>query len=181
MNNNFVIKIVNQQWLDEEYANLDLCSHGEIHLNVGGQIITQPGVNEEWGISESALALLRTIEKDYVIESDYDEGLIYHGCGCILMLGCPISIHWNVKHRDEQVILSDFVKFTTTNPDVGDVRYPGLEVKISKEEYRRQIISFALEAKKLFENSEEKQITDEFDQKIYEDFWEEYNELLTLK
>lgn len=174
--NKLIIKIENQRWLsnDEE----DLCSHGEIYLNINGNIITQPGIDEEWGISESALALLRTIDKDYFCDPDNEEGLILHGCGAILMMGCPISIHWTVKHTDDQMILSDFVKVTTTNPKSGSIHYSGLTVKLSKNEYKNQVVQFALQAKNFFETSKEKRISDDFDREIYEDFWNEYNHLL---
>ncbi|WP_282032864.1 hypothetical protein [Metabacillus indicus] len=75
--NPFTIKIENQGWLcNDEYDELDLCSHGEIFLSVHDTIITQSSVNEEWGISESALALLRTLENDYCCDPELDEGLI---------------------------------------------------------------------------------------------------------
>lgn len=178
MGKNFEIKILTQHWIDEKFKDEDLCSHGEIYLNVNGVIITQSGLDEEWGISESALALLRTLDKDYICEPVSEEGLIFHGCGAILMMGCPISIHWNVKHCSDEVILSDFVKFTTTNPRIGNIKYKGLKVKLSKKEYIDPIASFALEAKKLFDNSREKIINDDFDKEMYTEFWNEYNYLL---
>jgi hypothetical protein len=175
--NTFEIKIENQRWLFNDDKE-DLCSHGEIHLNVNGNIITQSGIDEEWGISESALSLLKTIDKDYVCDPDNEEGLILHGCGAILMIGCPIGIHWTVKHIDDQVILSDFVKITTTNPESGSIYYPGLKVKLSKDEYKNQVVQFAIQAKNLFNTSKEKRISDDFDREMYEDFWNEYNRLL---
>ncbi len=68
-----------------------------LYLNVAGTIIKQTGMDEEWGISESALALLRTLDKKYICDIENEEWLILHGCGTMLMLGCPISIHWTVK------------------------------------------------------------------------------------
>jgi hypothetical protein len=177
--NPFTIKIENQGWLcNDDNDDQDLCSHGEIFLSVLDTIITQSSVNEEWGISESALALLRTLENDYCCEPEHDEGLILHGCGAILMMGCPISIHWSVKHLDGHVTLSDFVKITTTNPDTGSIYYPGLEVKIGSIDYKNQIVSFALQAKELFNYSKEKRISDDYDKELYEEFWTEYNQLL---
>lgn len=174
--NGFLIKIENQRWLTNKEE--DLCSHGEIYLNINGIVITQSGINEEWGISESALALLRTLDRDYICDLDNGEGLILHGCGAILMMGCPISIHWTVKHIDNQVILSNFVKVATTNPKTGSVYYTGCEIRLDSNEYKNQVLSYAIQAKDLFDNSSEKQITDEFDKKMYEDFWEEYNQLI---
>jgi hypothetical protein len=58
MNTNFCLDIINQHWLYEK--SFDLCSHGEIALKVDNTIITNLGLQEQWGISESALAMLRT-------------------------------------------------------------------------------------------------------------------------
>ena len=44
---------------------------------------------EEVGISESALGLLRTLDSDRASHEE-DDRLIMHGCGAILMMGCPI-------------------------------------------------------------------------------------------
>lgn len=72
---NFIINIENQKWLFNEQE--DLCSHGEIYLNVDGTIITQTGMDEEWGISESALALLRTLDKEYICDIENEEGAYF--------------------------------------------------------------------------------------------------------
>ncbi|RFU70422.1 hypothetical protein D0469_07495 [Peribacillus saganii] len=174
--NSFILKIENQRWLTDE--DTDVCSHGEIYLNINGTILTQTGIEEEWGISESALALLRTLDRDYTCDPEKEEGLILHGCGLILMMGCPISIHWSVKHKNDKVILSDFVKVTTTNPQTGSVHYPGLVATVSRNEYQNQILSFAQQAKRWFDSSKEKRITDNFDKEMYMDFWSEYNRLI---
>lgn len=173
----FVIKIEKQEWL---YGNEeeDLCSHGEIYINVNGNIITQSGKNENWGISESALSLLRTLDKDYVRNPTSEEGLILHGCGAILMMGCPISIYWTVTHSGEQVVLSDFTKVKTTNPKSGSVYYPNLQISLDQKEYKNQIVQFAVQAKNFFDVSKEKRITDDYDREMYKEFWNEYNDLL---
>ena len=46
-----------------------------LYLNVDGTIITRRGMDEEWGISESALALLRTLDKEYICDIENEEGL----------------------------------------------------------------------------------------------------------
>ncbi|GAB2554924.1 hypothetical protein [Gracilibacillus alcaliphilus] len=175
--NQFVIKIENQRWLDHNNEE-DLCSHGEIYLNVNGNIITQFGINEEWGISESALALLRTMDQDYRCDPNMEEGLILHGCGTVLMTGCPISIHWSVKHMNDQILLSDFVKITTTDPATGNVYYPDLHVTLHKNEYKDQVVLFASQVKNFFATSKQKRISGDLDKEMYQSFWEEYNLLL---
>ena len=92
---------------------------------------------------------------------------------------CPISIHWTINHIGENVVLKDFVKVIST--DQKAIYYEGLHIEVNENEYRKQIVSFALQAKELFNKSSEKIILDEFDQSMYTDFWTEYNHLLIIK
>lgn len=94
------------------------------------------------------------------------------------MMGCPISIHWSVKHTETAIILSDFVKVSTTDPDTGTTYYSNLKLQIDKKKYKDQVIAFALMVKNFFKNSPEKIIDDEYDKKMYTEFWTEFNELL---
>ncbi|MEC0302204.1 hypothetical protein [Terribacillus saccharophilus] len=145
---------------------------------MNGTVITEAGMGEEWGISESALALLRTLDANYKSNPDFEEGLILHGCGAILMSGCPISIHWSVQHNGDEVFLSDFVKFTSTSLTEGKIEYPDIRVSVKKTVYEQEILQFAKQAKALFESSKAKKIGDEYDQEMYADFWKEYDQLL---
>jgi hypothetical protein len=110
----FHIEIVTQGWLgedgpntgDPEAAAYDLCSHGDIRLVIGGETIAS-GDDGEYGISEAALGLLRTITANRTRspltppeslpghgraeEAQTFERLIPHGCGTFLMMGCPIG------------------------------------------------------------------------------------------
>nr|WP_280166320.1 hypothetical protein [Priestia aryabhattai]MDH3125900.1 hypothetical protein [Priestia aryabhattai] len=47
MDKNFEMKILTQHWIDEKFKDEDLCSQGEIYLNVNGVIVTQSGLDEE--------------------------------------------------------------------------------------------------------------------------------------
>lgn len=176
MNQQFDINIVNQHWIGSPRE--DPCSHGEIYLRVNDTVITQSGIEEDWGLSESALFLLRTIEKEYLSDPINGEGLILHGCGSILMVSCPISIHWTVKHIRDQVELSDFVKVETTNPDTGSKYYPELNVTLSHADYKNKILCFARKAKNFFEESDTKIIVDDHDKEMYQEFWDEFNRRL---
>ncbi|PGS64003.1 DNA polymerase IV [Bacillus cereus] len=49
---------------------------------------------------------------------------------------------------------------------------------MNENEYRKQIVSFALQAKELFNKSSEKIISNEFERSMYTDFWTEYDHLL---
>ncbi|WP_367456796.1 hypothetical protein [Terribacillus saccharophilus] len=174
--NIFNFNLKTQYWLSSEEE--DLCSHGEIYLKVNGTVITEADIGEEWGISESALALLRTLDADYISNPDCEEGLILHGCGAMLMSGCPISIHWSVQHKEGAVFLSDFVKFTSTDLTEGKIEYPDLRISVKKAVYEQEILQFAKQAKALFESSTAKEIEDEYDQDMYTDFWKEYDHFL---
>ena len=104
----FHIEIVTQGWLgpngltdDPEAAAYDRCSHGDVRLVIGGQTIAS-GEDGEYGISEAALGLLRTITSNRTRSpvtspgswvgsaEEYQkfERLIPHGCGLILMMNC---------------------------------------------------------------------------------------------
>lgn len=56
----FILRVESQDWLNKEFADYDLCSHGQIYLKVNGIVITSSEMDEWWGISESALSLLKT-------------------------------------------------------------------------------------------------------------------------
>jgi hypothetical protein len=127
------------------------------------------------GISESALALLRTLGADHSPEHPVAERLLLHGCGAILMMGCPIGIEWDVRHAPGAVSLSNVRRIDGT--DGRPIRFPVAQAMVSAEEYRRAIVGFAAEAKSLFEGVP-KRITDSFDRQQYETFWAEYNSLL---
>src|SRR5512139_3816193 len=91
-NQRFNIQILNQYWENQEDDNLyDLCSHGEMLLTINGiDVITQQ--DGEWTLSTSALHLLRSIFSDMQGENI---PMILH-CGMLLMIGCPISVSWDV-------------------------------------------------------------------------------------
>jgi hypothetical protein len=59
----FTIEVLEQRWLDDDGAEYDLYSHGRFRVQIGG--CTLADGSEQYGISESALALLRTLEADH--------------------------------------------------------------------------------------------------------------------
>ena len=176
----FEILITRQGWLGEndpdldyDPARVDLCSHGGIRLTVGGQVITFGEDDDEYGISESALALLRTLESDHSPEQRVAERLIFHGCGAILMMGCPVGIDWSVSHVGGQVRIDDVVRYDTVD-ETEAVRFPGVAVELSEDEYRLQVVAFAERAKEPFEGIA-KELADDFERQQYEEFWEEFD------
>ena len=166
----FCIEIVEQTWLGTEPPEFDLCSHGRLWLEVDGQIILDG--REIYGISESALALLRTLDHDHTPEQALAEKLIFHGCGMVLMMGCPIGVNWTVKHQHEMVQLSNFKRWDSPD-EQHPQEFPDLEVTLSFKEYQRQVLAFAEHVRKFFK-SETKQFFDMNDQLAYERFWSEF-------
>ena len=168
----FTIEITRQGWIGPEpsHAKGDLCSHGDIRLVIGGCVI-EPGDEEgEYTISTSALALLRTLESDHSPERPVAGKLVMH-CGELLMLSCPIGIDWSVTHLPGAVRLSEVDRCDPMRPAA---RFPGLAVDLAEDEYRRQVVAFAEEAKRPFEGIE-KVFYDDVDRQDYEKFWREYD------
>ena len=171
---NFQITILEQSWLPGATAEEDLCSHGRIGLRIGGQQITSG--KEDFGISESALALLRTLQRDHSAAEPVAQMLIFHGCGTMLMMGCPIGVDWNLRHVADRVRVSKVVRFDGTG-ESDAITFPNLVVDLSETEYRDQVLAFAREAKKPFTEIV-KTFADDFDRQQYADFWREYDALL---
>ena len=181
--NAFRIEVLQQGWLGDtaEAAADDLCSHGRLRITIGGQIVASG--TEEFGISETALALLRTLERDHSAANPVagsfpgEARLVYHGCGTMLMMGCPIGMDWQVEHLPgDRVRLSNVRRFDTTN-DAEAVTFPGLEVEVDEVDYRRAVTRFAREAKQLFTGIS-KTPQEDWDRQQYEQFWQEFDRLL---
>jgi hypothetical protein len=165
----FSIEVVEQGWIAPDAGDDDLCSHGRIRLVIGGATILDGGPDSEVGISESALALLRTLDNDHTPSEPVAEQLILHGCGLILMLGCGIGVDWDVHHDGDQVHLSN------VRVDEGPGR--GIAATLIRSEYEGALLAFAGEATQPFMGVT-KRIADDFDRDSYQAFWGEYNQIL---
>jgi len=173
----FEIEITQQGWLDPELHDdpYDLCSHGDIRLTVGGQIIS-PGDGEgDYTVSTSALALLRTLESDHSPERPVAVHLVLC-CGMLTMESCPIGIDWSVTHLGERVRLHDVVRYDSVDTAAA-VRFPGLNVDLAAADYRRRVVALAEKAKEPFAGSE-KALDDKYQRTLYEEFWREYDQRL---
>jgi hypothetical protein len=179
----FEIEITKQGWIDPELgldeAPGDLCSHGDIRLEIGGQVIVsgeaEPGeVADWWTISTSALNLLRTLESNHSPDRPIANRLILH-CGMILMMGCPIGVDWSVRHLGRAVLLAHVVRYDTVN-EAEAVRFPGLVVEVEEDAYRREVVRFAETAKQPFVGTEKTPA--DWEQDLYEEFWREYDDRL---
>ena len=170
----FRIELLDQGWLIPSDPDGDLCSHGHLRLTVGGVEVV--GGHASYGISESALAMLRTLAADHTAEAPVADRMIFHGCGTMLMMGCPIGASFSVRHRGGVVSIGSVVRYDTTNEDQG-IRFPSLEVEVPAAEYQSEVLKFALRARGLFIGAT-KRFADDFDAKQYHDFWAEFDQIL---
>lgn len=166
----FRIEIVEQTWLGNEPPQFDLCSHGRIWLEVNGEIILDG--REIYGVSESALALLRTLDHDHTPQQPLADKMIFHGCGTILMMGCPIGVNWVATHLGDQVNLRNFKRWDSPD-EQHPQEFPGLEIALPFTEYKRQVLAFAEQVRGFFK-VEGKQFFDMQEQLAYERFWSEF-------
>ena len=177
MSPKFEIEITSQGWITDKPSSKldDLCSHGNLRLVIAGCVVAPGDGDDDYTLSTSALALLRTVESDHIPGPDVDN-LILH-CGQLLMLSCPVGIDWQVTHSDGHVRLSDVVRFDDVDVRKAK-RFPDLVAELSEAEYREEIAAFARAAKQPFVGVE-KRFHEDVDRQDYEEFWAEYDDRLS--
>lgn len=176
MFDHFELRILNQHFLTEELT--DPCSHGHLFLKVGSTVICDSD-DGEWTINEAALSLMRSVKygfpnKDiqpprYYLEGMTEETLI--NCCGVYMFFCPSNIKWNVSISGEEVNLNSFIKNE-------HVEYQGLRLTLPLKEYARVIYDFSIEAYNFFKDKEVDVTGWELFKGQYNEFWNEYRELL---
>ncbi|MGH3136687.1 MAG: hypothetical protein ACRDPV_09375 [Gaiellaceae bacterium] len=188
----FEIEIVSQSWIpdDAEGARYDLCTHGDLRLVIGGHVILPGDGENEFTISTSALALLRTLESDHKPAPPLEgtsgsrewlndscvpmtEKLVMH-CGMLAMLSCPNGADWSVTHLGGRVRLHDVVRVD----EHGETRFPDISIELRFDEYRRSVVTFAEKAKEPFAGVEKEFDEGDYDRELYPRFWAEYDGLL---
>jgi hypothetical protein len=75
------------------------------------------------------------------------------------------------------VRLHDVVRYDSVD-ETQATRFLGLEVELSEDDYRRQVVAFAEKARRLFEGVD-KLFHDDSDRQEYDEFWREYDERLS--
>ncbi|WP_053978594.1 hypothetical protein [Mangrovimonas xylaniphaga] len=170
---NFKIKILDQYWIDKNPNNkTDLCSHGLIQLEIGETIIIDE-LDNDWTLNTAGLMLLRTINNSHDTNSSFP--IIQH-CGQLAMLGCPISVDWQVSHKNGNVVISDPRKLLTT--DSKDlINYSIGQVNVERKTYIREIVRFCDEIKRFFKDKN-RDFTDEYYKSEWSGFWQEFDDLL---
>lgn len=184
MRSEFKLEIREQHWMGPlpnghyETGPSDSCSHGSIFCEIGGVIVTAD--EPDYGITQSALHLLRTLEQDRTATSGeerdvpYDSGfLLCHGCGYPISFGCDnFGTDWLVRHDNQEVILSQPLLVATRREKSFDV-----EVRLSIDEYRRQIIAFAREGRRFYLSDGPRSV-ENWEVDLHERFWAEFDERL---
>ena len=170
-NKDFRLEVLTQNWINnsEEAKNKDIHSHGQVFLKVKDTIISDIS-DGDWGLNETALALLKTV---YNLQEE--ERIFYHGCDTItLMMSCPITIDWKVKREGKFIILSNFQK----NPDTGSnpIVYKNLSVKLEFIDYAKIVYNFAKKVNEFY-FSVEKTFNPEGLREFYDSFVNEYRGL----
>ncbi len=179
MNQLFEIKILNQHPFDESIADSDYSSHGQLYIRVGNTVISDNSDNV-WGISSSALALLKSIKYGHPCKSpefNSEFNLIVHGCTEIPWMQCPIGIDWRVEHKNGRVILSDFIKYPSTSKEDG-IKFPGARVELNLIDYVNIVYDFILKLKDYLSSLPLRPNLDENENWEYAWYYKEFNELM---
>lgn len=168
----FTLKILRQHWIKDNLEDdpEDLCSHGEVLLKIGKELLSDKS-SGSWTLSVASLFLMRTLLQDYTI-NDFGNQLL-PCCGHTLffdektnqlsILGCPNGIDWSVKH------LNNTVELTTQKEQ---------KTIISYKVYYNTIMSFVEEVASFYGNPKDKTpINDGFTDQAYHQFWKEWNNL----
>jgi hypothetical protein len=183
----FVLEIRSQGWINGDPAgryedgSVDTCSHGSIYCEFGGVVLAYD--EDGFGISQSGLQLLRTLEGDRT-QSDrdklrsqglqFDNGfLLCHGCGHPISFGCTnFGIDWRVRHVEDEVILYDPLSVSAA------VQRPVVQVGISVAAYARPIVLFARQARDFYFSFGPRFPVEEWERDMHDRFWDEYDERL---
>ena len=174
MTTSFALHITNQHWLGErEEQARDGCSHGGISAVIAGTHVTSDST--DYGISQSALSLLRTLEQDHTpSERVNDSYLLCHGCAYPTHFGCPnFGTDWMVRHEDSTVVLSQPVHVDSV---AGDTAFD-VHTRVPIEHYRREVVALAETARSFYFSAEPRALED-WEQDLHAQFWAEFDERL---
>lgn len=181
MTTTFELQIRNQHWLGEPHEQShEGCSLGGIRAVIAGTVVTSD--EDEYGISQSALSLLRTLEQDHTPANPVNGGyLLGHGCGYPISFGCPnFGTDWVVHHDGDTVVVSQPTHYAAVHVGRADRLQEtefDVRARVPRAHYRRQIVAFAMEARDFYLASGPRQL-EEWEQEFHEQFWAEFEERL---
>jgi hypothetical protein len=171
----FEIELLEQHWLDDDSCHRDKCSHGRLRISIAGCAVGDAS-EDNYGISTSALALLRTLESDHSRLHPIADRLVFHGCGAILLMCCPVGIDWSVRHESGAVHLCNAVTYPTVR-EVDAVAHPEAVACVPLAEYRSAVLGLASAVDDFFRSEPPRDLEDPFDQQDYAQFWEEFRDI----
>ncbi len=180
MTTTFELQMRRQHWLGEPHEQFhDGCSHGGIRAGIAGTEVTSE--SDEYGISQSALSLLRTLEQDHTPANPVSGGyLLSHGCGYPIAFGCSnFGTDWVVHHEGDTVVLRQPTHYASIRAGRDDPHETEFDVRarLPIEQYRRQIVAFAQEARDFLMTSEPRRL-EAWEHGFHDQFWAEFEERL---
>jgi len=167
---NLEIVLLTSHWIKFEDDDEDLCSHGQVRVKIGQEIIVNEGKKENfWTTSAMAVHLLRTLKNNHKPENMVGEHLI-PCCGHhidhlkeeenVHIQGCMTGHNFWVEHDIDKVIL------TTVS---------GTKIKLPFDTYKNEVLRFVDEVENLYRTSKPKKLPqDEYDRRGYELMWKEW-------
>ncbi len=167
------IIILRQHWIEDDGKDdpLDLCSHGEVYLRIGEEVLSNK-LSGSWALTSTGLYLMRSINEDYTPNS-YASKLLpccghsfmtSAGSDLVEIMGCGLGIDWTIKHLNDNLI-----KHVSEN---------GSESIINKQRYRKMVSDFVNKVEEFYMSGESKILPeDDFTRKGYEAFLKEWSKL----
>lgn len=164
------IELLSSHWIKFEDDDEDLCSHGQVRVRIGQEIIVDEGEKENfWTTSAMAVHLLRTLKDNHNSENPVGEHLIpccgHHidhleGEENVHIQGCMTGHNFWVEHNNDKVILK------TEN---------GTKVQLPFEDYKKEVLRFVDKVEDLYRTSKTKKLPkDDYDRVGYEMMREEW-------
>lgn len=170
----FEIEITDQHWLGEPHEQShDGCSHGGIRAAIAGSVVTSD--DTDYGISQSALSLLRTLEHDHRRVEPVSPGyLLCHACGYPDIFGCGnFGTDWVVRHNGASVLLSEPSHFDSES---GETKFD-VQAAVPIVDYRGQVLAFAEVPRAFYMTAGPRQL-ERWEQESHHKFWTEFDSRL---
>lgn len=172
----FSLEITSQYWLGPfEDPQADACSHGGIRAPIAGTVVTSDRAG--YGISQSALALLRTLEQDHTpVAPIVERYLLCHGCGYPIGFGCDnFGTNWVVRHIGDEMVLGG-AALHDVMLELHAIRFDVTAV-VPTTDYRAEIVAFAQTARDFYFASGQRTV-ENWEQSFHDAFWAEFDERL---
>jgi hypothetical protein len=169
----FEISVSSQHWLGPD----DACSHGSIRATIGGTVVSDTD-SDDYGIVQSALQLLRTLDDDHQLGGDY---LLCHGCGFPDILGCTnFGTDWAVRHDGDTVVLLQPTHYAAIHVGrrdrLSETEYD-VRAHVPAADYRRAVADFAQQARDFYFAEGPREV-EAWQQDLHDQFWAEFDERL---